>query len=91
MPDYGNMVPNPSSAEPVSSGKKGILERYLSSRRSKKSSSGSNGGDNSSDVDSYKRGGKVRKTGLARLHEGEVVLTKTQARKRKRGRMKSRS
>jgi hypothetical protein len=27
----------------------------------------------------YKRGGKVRKTGLAKLHKGERVLTKRQA------------
>jgi hypothetical protein len=37
---------------------------------------------------SYHRGGKVRKTGPARLKKGEVVLTKKQAKKRvqKRGR-----
>ena len=36
---------------------------------------------------SYHRGGKVRKTGPARLKKGEQVLTKKQARKRdqKRG------
>lgn len=28
---------------------------------------------------SYAKGGKVRKTGLARLHKGEMVLTKAQA------------
>ena len=28
---------------------------------------------------SYKRGGKVRKTGVARLHKGELVLTAAQA------------
>lgn len=32
-------------------------------------------------VPSYKRGGKVRKTGLAKLHRGERVLTKRQAKK----------
>jgi hypothetical protein len=39
--------------------------------------------------DSYRRGGKVRKGGMARLHKGERVLTKKQARrvKVKRGRM----
>jgi hypothetical protein len=37
---------------------------------------------------SYHRGGKVRKSGLANLKKGEVVLTKKQAQKRgqKRGR-----
>lgn len=44
----------------------------------------------SSSIASYKRGGKVRKTGLARLHKGERVLTKKQTRRydkqrRKRG------
>jgi hypothetical protein len=31
--------------------------------------------------DSYARGGKVRKTGLAKLHKGERVLTKVQAKR----------
>ena len=31
------------------------------------------------DVPQFKRGGKVRKTGLARLHKGERGLTKKQA------------
>jgi hypothetical protein len=30
---------------------------------------------------SYKKGGKVKKTGLAKLHKGERVLTKKQAKK----------
>ena len=28
---------------------------------------------------SYKKGGKVKRTGLARVHKGEVVLTKSAA------------
>ena len=46
--------------------------------------------DNQSDsfspagVDSYKRGGKVKRTGLARVHKGERVLTKKQQRALKR-------
>lgn len=40
---------------------------------------------------SYKRGGKVKKTGMARLHKGEQVLTKRQAGKMRKGkRSKSR-
>lgn len=37
--------------------------------------------------DSYKRGGKVKRTGPAKLHKGERVLTKRQAKKydKKRG------
>lgn len=31
--------------------------------------------------ESYRRGGKVRKGGLARVHKGEVVLTKGRAKK----------
>ena len=42
-----------------------------------------------SDFPSYKRGGRVKKTGLARLHKGERVLTTRQA-KRFRGRSKGR-
>jgi hypothetical protein len=37
----------------------------------------------SADTDSYKRGGKVRKTGLAKVHKGERVLTKAQAKRYK--------
>lgn len=35
------------------------------------------------DVDSYKRGGKVRRTGKARLHKGEVLVRKGRKRGRK--------
>lgn len=31
---------------------------------------------------SYKKGGKVKKTGLYKLHKGERVLTKKQAKKK---------
>jgi hypothetical protein len=34
--------------------------------------------------DSYAKGGKVRKTGLAKVHKGEVVLTASQAKSLKR-------
>ena len=37
----------------------------------------------SADTDSYKRGGKVRKTGLAKVHKGERVLAKAQAKRYK--------
>lgn len=47
-------------------------ERWISAR----------GGMNSM-LPSYKRGGKVKKTGPARLHKGEQVLTKRQAKSRK--------
>jgi hypothetical protein len=45
---------------------------------------GDSGGDDesSSKLQSFKRGGKVKKTGLAKVHKGERVLTKKQQRKR---------
>ena len=45
-------------------------------------------GGSGEDADSYKRGGKVKRTGPAKLHKGERVLTKRQAKKyaKKRGR-----
>jgi hypothetical protein len=30
---------------------------------------------------SFKKGGKVKRTGMAKVHQGEVVLTKSQAKK----------
>jgi hypothetical protein len=33
-------------------------------------------------LSSFKRGGKVKRTGLAKVHKGERVLTKKQAKKR---------
>lgn len=43
------------------------------------------------DYPSHKRGGKVRKTGLAKLHKGELVLTAAQAKQcaAKKGKSKS--
>ena len=35
-------------------------------------------------IPSFKKGGTMRKTGLARLHAGEVVLTSTQAKSLKK-------
>ena len=35
-------------------------------------------------IPSFKKGGKMRKTGLARLHAGEVVLTASQAKSLKK-------
>lgn len=41
--------------------------------------SGDSGSDSS--VPGYKRGGKVKKTGMAQVHKGERVLTRRQASK----------
>lgn len=38
----------------------------------------------SMDTDSYRRGGKVKRTGLAKVHKGERVLTRAQAKRYKR-------
>jgi len=35
--------------------------------------------------DAYKKGGKVKRTGVALVHKGEVVLTAKQAKKKKTG------
>lgn len=45
------------------------------------SASKSNSMAEDADAGSFKRGGPVRKTGLARVHKGERVLTKKQNRK----------
>lgn len=39
----------------------------------------------SASPDSFKRGGKVRKTGIAKIHKGERVLTKAQAKRYRKG------
>ena len=64
----------------------GLLRSYLGDRRKKSKDRDSQ--QKSSDMaeaadyaGSYKRGGVVRKTGMARVHKGERVLTKRQARK----------
>ena len=68
-----------------------------SKKRGSKSGGGSSGssaaaGAASESAGSFKRGGKVRKTGLAKVHKGERVLTAKQDNKRKsKGRRKGRS
>lgn len=59
--------------------KKKDVERGAPVLRRKNTSSSSSGDDG----DSYKHGGTVRKTGPAKLHKGELVLTKKQASKYK--------
>jgi len=70
----------------------GIASKFVKNRKSK-SGGGSSGsgptGSESTDYPTYHRGGKVRKTGLARLKKGEQVLTAKQA-KRRKGRSKRR-
>lgn len=42
------------------------------------------GKDGDAQPSSFKRGGKVKKTGRAKVHKGETVLTRAQSRKYKR-------
>jgi hypothetical protein len=64
----------------------------LFGRNKNKSSGKHEGGGDEGDnwSGSFKRGGKVRKTGVAKVHKGEQVLTAKQAKRYKRGRGKSR-
>jgi hypothetical protein len=53
------------------------LEKIPENKASDEASSSHEGGA----VASYKKGGKVRKTGLAKLHKGEQVLKHSTAKK----------
>lgn len=59
--------------------------------KKRKSDGGGGGGDDgtaagiASLVGSYKRGGKVKRTGLAKVHKGERVLTKKQQKRYRSG------
>lgn len=67
-----------------------IYSTFQSGRKkkdsSKTTSSGSPGPTNDMGdwAGSFKRGGKVRKTGIAKVHKGEYVLTAKQAKRRGR-------
>jgi hypothetical protein len=64
---------------------KGQKDRKSKDERKKDAGSAASGGYVDYNTgDSYKRGGKVRKTGLARLHKGERVITVKAEQKRKR-------
>jgi hypothetical protein len=64
-----------------SSGGGGSPLSNLSSLSGGDSSSTASSGDATITAGSYKRGGKVKKTGRAKVHKGERVLTKKQAAK----------
>jgi hypothetical protein len=68
-----------------SSGKPGLLKRKLAQSKSDTPSDSPSSTDN---PPKYHSGGKVRKTGLARLKKGELVLTRKQARKYRKSRSK---
>jgi len=52
-------------------------------RKSSSDGSGTYIGDEAA-AGNYKRGGKVKRTGLAKVHKGERVLTRAQAKRYKR-------
>jgi hypothetical protein len=76
------------------SGSGGILskamDKFQKKKKQKKDASKSNTDDPGAPggTDSYHRGGKVRKTGLARLRKGEHVLTAKQYKSRRKTRSK---
>ena len=62
----------------------------LAQKRKKSAGAGASSGDPAQGGDDsmtpeFKRGGKVKRTGLAKVHKGEEVLTSSQARKYRRG------
>jgi hypothetical protein len=60
------------------------LSKIPANKASDEASSSHEGGA----VASYKKGGKVKRTGLARLHKGEQVLKKSTAKKYRKRRGK---
>lgn len=88
LTDLGVVGGNKSGGSSGDSKSGGALASWLQKRRDKAKGSDSNRMDKSP-VPSYKRGGKVRKTGLARLHKGEQVIPAKEARKKKRGKSRS--
>lgn len=67
--------------------KEGKLGKFLSERKDRSDDQKRLGRiygleTNASSIPSYKKGGVVKKTGMAKVHKGERVLTKKQARKR---------
>jgi hypothetical protein len=70
----------------LSGGGAGVIGKAVSMFKNRGKKSGgkadmSNAYSGSMNYDDYHKGGKVRKTGLARVHKGERVLTKGQQRK----------
>lgn len=65
-------------------GKKGLLRGDIPKPGTKSMSV--SGTESDDEVPEFKRGGRVRKTGLAKVHKGERVLTKRQAKRFAKGR-----
>ena len=69
---------------------KGVKNKMAMNKTPKGSSDASSGGnsDDPATPGSFKRGGKVKKTGMAKVHKGERVLTKKQQKQRRKSRGK---
>ena len=68
-------------ASGLSGGGGGGAIKKLADKLKKKKGDSDDPGQTEMHVDSYHKGGKVKKTGLARLKKGERVLTKAQQKK----------
>jgi hypothetical protein len=77
-PDYtgANFVSGPKQMGELSDGLGGKAKRFSSPLRG--SGKAAVGG---ASIKGYKKGGKVKKTGVAKVHKGERVLNKKQAQK----------
>ena len=61
----------------------GIASKLMDRKKKRGSADPTNSAGTSGDVqDSYHKGGRVKRTGSARLRKGEVVLTAKQARRK---------
>ncbi len=72
-----------STAGGGTGGKGGLLSKYLAKKKGPDVSAVPTGLMNVGPAtpDTYKKGGIVKKTGLAKVHKGEKVLTKKQAKR----------
>ena len=66
----------------------GVMGKLMKKKKPKAGGTDETGYSPSGEPFSFKRGGKVRKTGLAKVHKGEVVLTKRQAKSHRKSRGK---
>ena len=78
--DYSGMVQSPISAQPIRKQGGGRLRKTLSKRKSHGQFS-TEEATGAADPDSFERGGVVRRTGMAKVHKGERVLTRAQAKR----------
>jgi hypothetical protein len=81
--DYSGAQTNASSAEPYSGGK-GLLKKKMEKRKKADAGSASSSGEDiqssAKAIASFKRGTRrVPKTGIYKLHSGEAVLNRSQA------------